>query len=322
MAPFGIRCFTPPPDMDDGQPPAPDGVEACQCDYAETCEHDGHERNAVTVVAPDPKHDEPLDEPRKGMIDLDVAGLRITDGDDSDDGDDASTAALSFTPASASVIAGRTIVKGRRPKPKEATPPPPPQVRAPGSKQPQEAPTNIGPASEFATMVTPRLGSDAGHEVDEFSPDEACSVSTSGLSLGESATAVYRISQEQPRPPPDADAEGITLPGSQEFATDGDGDGDGGCGGNGGVGGDVPASVPDFLGSLPSLMLDQVIQQLGLRELVRLGSSSSWLARAVFEREELWTTLRFDQVDPDVAASLTDEALDRLLRRINAGEPS
>ena len=38
---------------------------------------------------------------------LDVAGLRITG--DGDDGNDASTAALSFTPASAWVIAGRTI---------------------------------------------------------------------------------------------------------------------------------------------------------------------------------------------------------------------
>ena len=69
-------------------------------------------------------------------------------------------------------------------------------------------------------------------------------------------------------------------------------------------------------------MLEHVIKQLGLRELVRLGSSSGWLGRAVFEQEEMWTTIRFDQVEPAVAARLTDEALDRLLRRINAGKPS
>ena len=148
------------------------------------------------------------------------------------------------------------------------------------------------------------MSSDAGHEVDEFSSDEAGSTltspSSSGLSLGESPTlarltTACRISQqEQPRPPPDDDAEVIDLPGWLEFATDGDGGGDGGDGGGGGngrVGGNVLANVPDFLGSLPSLMLEHVIKQLGLRELVRLGSSSGWLGRAVFEQEEMWTKI-------------------------------
>ena len=97
--------------MDDGQLPAPDG--AVTRDYADASEYDGNERNAV--VAPDLKHDEKKMRKKSTMNHLkfsstwglDVAGLRITG--DGDDGNDASTAALSFTPASAWVIAGRTI---------------------------------------------------------------------------------------------------------------------------------------------------------------------------------------------------------------------
>ena len=81
------------------------------------------------------------------------------------------------------------------------------------------------------------------------------------------------------------------------------------------------ASRPDFLRSLPVVVVDLVVGQLALVDLVRLGACSPWWHRSVFDKASLWTAIRFDEAGPGCAAKITDAALDCLLRRVNAGDP-
>jgi len=80
------------------------------------------------------------------------------------------------------------------------------------------------------------------------------------------------------------------------------------------------ACRPDFLQSLPVVVFDKVVGQLGLADLVRLGLGSSWLHSAVFGKAFFWTVIRFDEVEAGCAAKVTDAALKCLLLRVNAGK--